>query len=528
MIRAAIYARVSSQKQAERHTIENQLRALPAFIAAQGWILVDTYIDDGRSAKTGQLEHRDGFARLLADVERKRFDVLVVADIDRLTRTDDMRERAAILGPFQRANIRIVTPGGGELDLRTMLGELYVTLHAIVAAEENRKRAERIKAGKLRAIAEGRKPAGPTPFGWTYERETGLWTIDEAAASIVREIFRRVAGGESCVAVAEDLIARGAKPAPRTGWTRAAVYRIVRKRTAIGEWDADKARGSIIRVPPLISEDDWQAACRALLAHKKRGLRRTRYVYLLEGIATCGHCGGRIDIRSACGSIGKTTGERSPAAYVCRNRKLKQCAAVIVKCRDMDGRIWAALSDEIMQPDLMQALAESGQKHASDQHDWQADAAGFRAHLNRLEKVEAALMARFRRGTVSEGALDLELVALGRERKGVRNQLAVAERAIGAMQSAQDRLHAATSVVDELRAAMPEATPEQRKALLRELAHDGGVVVKDGRARLDLRVLRTATATSRDASSIALVDTRSYRMIRGTIGAASLRIRLVA
>lgn len=46
------------------------------------------------------------------------------------------------------------------LDLRTMMGELYVTMQALVAAEEKRKRAEQIKAGKLRAIAEGRKPRG--------------------------------------------------------------------------------------------------------------------------------------------------------------------------------------------------------------------------------------------------------------------------------------------------------------------------------------------------------------------------------
>ncbi|HEY4057669.1 MAG TPA: recombinase family protein, partial [Kofleriaceae bacterium] len=131
---------MSSAAQRESNTIENQLRILPAFVAAQGWELVDTYVDDGRSAKTGKLEKRDGFARLVRDAEARRFDILVVVDIDRLTRTSDAIERASILGPFQRARIDIVTPSGGRLDLDSFIGGLYVELQARFAAEENRKR----------------------------------------------------------------------------------------------------------------------------------------------------------------------------------------------------------------------------------------------------------------------------------------------------------------------------------------------------------------------------------------------------
>ena len=146
-----------------------------------------------------QLDHAMSGVPTCAVAEADSRSVEASVDVDRLTRTDDMAERAAILGPFQRAGIEIVTPTSGRLDLRTFLGEFHVLMQALVAAEENRKRSERIKAGKLRAIAEGRKPAGPTPFGLVYERSTGRWSVDADAAAIVREIYRRVAGGESCV-----------------------------------------------------------------------------------------------------------------------------------------------------------------------------------------------------------------------------------------------------------------------------------------------------------------------------------------
>src|SRR3954471_18183571 len=227
MMRAAAYARVSSAAQRDAHTIENQLRVLPGYVAAQGWTLAGTYVDDGRSARAGKLDAREGYARLVRDVAAGLVDVVVVVDIDRLTRTDDMRERADILGGFQRAGVQIATPGGGLLDLRTMLGELYVTLHAIFAAEENRKRAERIKAGKLRAIAEGRKPAGPTPYGLKYDRASSSWSIDDAAAAGGREACARVIAGESCWSISDDFYVRGIR-APRGPWTRHALWALVR------------------------------------------------------------------------------------------------------------------------------------------------------------------------------------------------------------------------------------------------------------------------------------------------------------
>ncbi len=137
-LRAAIYARVSSAAQRDSHTIDGQLLVLREFVRRNGWTLVETYVDDGRSAKTGKLEARDGFARLVRDAAAGLFDVVVIVDVDRFTRTDSIEERARILdGPFQVAGVRIVTPSGGEIDLRTMFGQLDATLRSLYAADEN-------------------------------------------------------------------------------------------------------------------------------------------------------------------------------------------------------------------------------------------------------------------------------------------------------------------------------------------------------------------------------------------------------
>lgn len=510
-MRAAIYARVSSKAQREKHTIDGQLRVLRAYVEAQGWMLVETYLDDGRSAKTGQgLDDRAGFRALVAAAGRKVFDVVLVVAIDRLTRTEDLLEQAEILAPFQRAGVQIVTPASGALDLRTMFGRLWTVMQAFVGAEENRVRGERIRQGKARAISHNRKPAGPTPFGLLYDRATGTWAIDAPAAELVRELVRRVAAGESCAAVADDFARRNERaPGRGKAWTRATAYRIVHNGYSCGEWTVNKAIGAIVKVPRIVDDETWQAAQAQLRKSQRTGLleARTQHVYLLQGIATCGHCGAPIVIRSGVKYFNAVHEPREhPAAYMCKGRmKPRTCDAPIAHVRELDERVWAAVAERLDHPRLVRELAEVETERAADARDWSADVVTHAQHLARLERVETEIMARFRRGMISPGALDKELEALGRERKAVRDQLATAERAVGANESARVRLAAASATVERLRGALPKASPEQRRALLRELVGPGGAQIRDRQVHLELRVIRPVARTSSRTGPIGVV-----------------------
>lgn len=500
-MRAAIYARVSSAAQRDQHTIESQLHVLNAYVKAQGYELVGTYCDDGRSAKTGMLERRDGFARLMRDAEAHLFDVVVVLDVNRLTRTGSIEERAEILGPFQRLGIVIATPSGGVLDLRSFLGEFWVTIQAMVAAEDNRKRAEAIKGGKLRAIAEGRKPAGPTPYGLAYSRATGQWSLHSERAPIVVEMFERVAAGDACSTIADDFYARGI-PGARGDWSRHRVWDIVRSRHPVGEWTVDKRKGIVIKVPAIVSEELWERAQQALLRHKKRGLRRTKHTYLLEGLATCGECGAPILIRSECGSIGKTTGRKSLAAYVCKRRKLElrgvtRCTAPIVTIVDADARMWAKLSELITNPDLLAAGIAQRRKE-NDGRDWQADLAGYKKRIAEIDKTEAALVERFAAGAITSQALDPALHRLKTKRDALAAQARMAESAVVNAADAQARLDDAIALMTKLAPALPKASPEARRELVARFIKPGSIVFRGREIEFVLAPPRVAPASRVD------------------------------
>jgi DNA invertase Pin-like site-specific DNA recombinase len=60
------------------------------FVGPRGWQLIAEYEDDGRSAGTGKLDKRTGFAPLLAGVRARRFQAVMVGDLDRITRAGDL------------------------------------------------------------------------------------------------------------------------------------------------------------------------------------------------------------------------------------------------------------------------------------------------------------------------------------------------------------------------------------------------------------------------------------------------------
>ncbi|MDB4957613.1 MAG: putative recombinase, partial [Myxococcales bacterium] len=301
-MRAVCYPRVSSSQQRDRDTIESQRRVLPEFISRQGWQMVkpiETYVDDGRTAKAGHLDKRTGLAGLLRDAALGLFDVVVVMDIDRLTRSEDLAERGAILGALQHANVKLAAAMSGQvLDLSTSSGDLFSSLHAFFAAEWTRKHRTRVSEGRITAVKRGHAPAGRRPFWLRYDKNTKTLSLDPSRGELVRELFERVAAGESCRGVADDFHQRGA-PKPRGEWNRSVAQRMIRSKTPLGEWTVDQKRALVLQVPRLVDDDLWRRAQDSMNANAHRGLRKTKHEYLLEGVGVCGRCGAPMGIRSA-------------------------------------------------------------------------------------------------------------------------------------------------------------------------------------------------------------------------------------
>ena len=501
-LRAVGYCRVSSIAQRDRDTIASQIRTIPEFITAHGWKLVksiDTYVDDGRTAKAGHLEARTGLAALLRDAALKLFDVVVVVDLDRLTRSEDIAERGMILGALQRANVRVASAMSGEvLDLSSSMGDLLAGLKGFFAAEDNRKRRERTLQGRISSVQRGHKPAGKLPYGLAYDKTTATWSLDPVKAPWVRQLIERVAAGESCRAVSDDFHKRGA-PRPRGEWNRSRAQRIVRSRYAVGEWLVDKHLKLTIAVPPIVDEDTWHRAQATMAVSGRRGLRKTKHDYLLESLGVCGECGAPMGIRSAVYDP-RRNGRWSPAVYQCRGRRLfrkggAQCTAKHVQTQDADDRVWNAISTQLADPKLASRISGELEGRASEAEQWRKDAEGYRTHLARLERVEVAMLERYSDGDISDGAFKVECKRLRKERDVIKAQLATAERAQKARTSDKVKIDDARKLVTEMRAMMADVSFAVRRRLVELLVQPGGIVFVGERVKVTLFVPRLSVAS---------------------------------
>jgi hypothetical protein len=208
----------------------------------------------------------------------------------------------------------------------------------------------------------------------------------------------------------------------------------------------------------------------------------------LLGVAVCGQCGAPSAVT------------RAAKHYVCRGRMIARkgsegrCAAPGVRVAAADELAWDAIRGELEDPELDRAIAGEVSARAADHRDWEADAAGYRGKLDRLQVAESALLARFTRGTVGEAALDAELARIARERTVLQAQLEACGRASTAVAASSECLREASAILGQLRERLAGAPFVVRRALVRPLVRPGGAVFDAEDIRITLRVPRPPAA----------------------------------
>ncbi len=154
-LRVVYYARVSTDKDAQLNSLDNQIFYFEDFIKAQkNWILADGYVDEGISGKS--VEKRDSFLRMIRDAKAGKFDLILTKEISRFSRNtlDSIMYTRQLLDCgvgvyFQSDNINTLMPDS----------ELRLTIMASIAQEEVRKLSERLRFGYKRSTAPVKLPA---------------------------------------------------------------------------------------------------------------------------------------------------------------------------------------------------------------------------------------------------------------------------------------------------------------------------------------------------------------------------------
>jgi DNA invertase Pin-like site-specific DNA recombinase len=179
-MRAAIYCRVSTNMQEEKNSLENQIERCEMFCKIRDFEVVKIFKD----VETGINDERNDFVELKKAAASKMFDVIIVTELQRLTRK--LTTLLSFVTELHENDINFISISQ-NFDTTTAIGRAMLKLIGVFAEFEREQTSERI-SHTFRALAQtGRWLAGEAPFG--YKLIDGKLHIVEQESEEVRKIF---------------------------------------------------------------------------------------------------------------------------------------------------------------------------------------------------------------------------------------------------------------------------------------------------------------------------------------------------
>ena len=390
-IQAAIYARVSSERQATAQTIASQLAALRERVAADGCALPEAmqFLDDGYSGTTLV---RPALERLRDLVAAGAVDRLYIHSPDRLARK--YAYQVLLVDEFRRTGVEVIFLNR-ELG-RSPEDDLLLQVQGMMAEYERAKIVERHRRGKLHAARAGvvNVLAG-APYGYRYiDKHAGggqaRYEILPDEARVVRQVFDWVGRDRLTIGeVGRRLTQAGERTRTgRTVWERSVVGGILHNpayqgsaafgktrqgplrprlraqrgrplqpRRATADYGVPASEWLPIPVPALVDTGVF-AAVQEQLQDNRRHARQSRRGarYLLQGLVQCQQCGyafyGKPISRTA--AKGKT---RTYAYYRCLGTDAyrfggeRVCTNPQVRTDLLDLTVWREVSGLLAHPE---------------------------------------------------------------------------------------------------------------------------------------------------------------------------------
>ena len=308
-LRVTFYARVSTDRDEQLNSLENQVMYFENYIRSQdNWSFVYGYVDEGISGTS--VNKRDNFLRMINDAKEGKFNLILTKEISRFSRNT--------VDSIQYTQ-RLLSYGVGVFFLNDNINtfdtdsELRLTIMSSIAQDEIRKLSERVRFGYKRSIEKGIVPGNDNFYG--YKKNKGKLEIVESEAELIRLIFNEYS--KEMMGTARlgyylyneyNIVSKTNKPL-----SGVVISRIIRnpkykgyycahKETTVDyhskkrirfspdEWIVYKDNDTC---PPIVSEELWERCNKILDSNsiKHKTYSRTDMRYVLSGKIKCYHDG---------------------------------------------------------------------------------------------------------------------------------------------------------------------------------------------------------------------------------------------
>jgi site-specific DNA recombinase len=453
-MKIALYARVSTNRQMQSQSIEQQIERMQETVAQHpDWELAQDhiYLDDGYS---GAKLNRPGLDRMRDAANMAAFELIMVTAPDRLARK--YVHQVLLIEELKKLGCEI------QFLERPMQGDdphdqLLLQIRGAVAEYERNLIAERMRRGRQAKLRAGTLlPWTRASYGYILDperpRDPSRVRIDPVKAEIVRQIFAWYTDPETPVSlhwVVKQLNEQQI-PTPHgvKRWNPSTVRGILRSPTYIGIAYSGRTRpvparqrksallpvgrGESIQptlreewievsVPAIINQEIFDAAQSRLEKNQNMARRNNKtHNYLLRGLVSCGQC--------HLSSTGRTQGRYH--YYTCRGRsdvhraaKGERCTARYAPSQELDELVWQDLCHIVANPDLIAHELERAQAG-----DWlpqalQAKRTTTRQALASLERQQERLLEVYLAEIITRDEFERKRQELSQTQNGLQRQL---------------------------------------------------------------------------------------------------------
>ena len=436
----AIYARVSSEKQAKDGTIQSQLEALREYAKDQGLNVLQECTDDGYS---GADLNRPGLDQLRDLIFEGKITGVLALSPDRLSR--NYAQQYLLLEDFNKQNIQVIFANHQLGD--SPEDNMMLQMQGIISEYEREKILDRTRRGRKHAVENGQVVGGNTPFGYCYVRKTDTtpahWEVDEREAETVRMIFDwYTKEGMKARAIVNRLEAEGIPSrSSYNKWWTSSIFAILKNETYIGmaymfkkkkaypakhpkldKYRKVKKSSYVFRpkdewigipVTPIIERETWEKAQKLLKQNALKSSRNNKKNhYLLRGLVVCG----------LCGSMAPGYVSNKKTYYCCGAKRNKNITtkphdeSISVRHQFLDENVWAGLVELLDNPANLQEQLEKGLDDRNariNQSKTKPDK--FDKELGKLDYQEQRIIEAYREGIIS-------LEQLRSQKEGIANK----------------------------------------------------------------------------------------------------------
>jgi site-specific DNA recombinase len=508
----ALYARVSTEDQAERQTIQTQLAHLRQYCSLYNLTITDAYLDDGVSG-TIPLDHRPEGSRLLQDAEAGRFGAVVLYRLDRLGR--DLRVTMDAHDALQGYGVALRS-STEQLDTSTPNGRMIFQIMGSFSELEKNTITERTSGGRRRVAGEGRYTGGPIPLGYDVDEDKRFIPSERIVpplgiteADLIRDIFQRVADGASlngeCTRLTDLGILRYARYGGTAGkiveksgrWGLSSLGTILHNPAYKGQSIVQSIAGPIVRpMPVLVDPALWDQAQATLTRNRTLSRKNAKRDYWLRGLIVCGTCGASY-VGTASSGHRKYRCSATPRIGAVRS---EPCRARMLGADWIEAAVWAECVRFIEHPGG--ALEEARRTlRAALEKGTQADDQRRRllGKLAAKDQERERILTLYRKGVIDDADAEKQLDAITHEAGHLRESLEHLRAQVALLDAQEVFLTDSTVLLTRLREELDQIErdndwPRRREIMERYVRRvevrtiDTGRRVRDAEVTIRLRL----------------------------------------